>query len=87
MTSNYPTSGSEDPILRLDRTVKKLAGSNVQTIRCYSGLGPTLWYANFQSPEKYSWAMIASLRGSTSCCPWLKAEHLIFLFPDRLLAQ
>lgn len=69
MTSNFPTSGSEDPIPGLARTVKKLAGSNVQTISCYLVLDPTLWYANFQSPEKYAWAMIAPIRGSTSCCP------------------
>lgn len=56
MTSNCPTSGSEDLIPGLAKTVKRLAGSNVQIISCYSVLGPTLWYANFQSPEKYVWA-------------------------------
>lgn len=86
MTSNCPTSGSEDPIPGLAKTVKRLAVSNFQIISCYSVLGPTLWYENFQSPEKYAWAMIAallSLRAGLSL--WLKAEQLIFLFPERLV--
>lgn len=41
MYPDYTTSGGENPVPGLARTLKWLAGSNVQTMTCCSVLGPT----------------------------------------------
>lgn len=102
MHPDCPTSGGKDPVLGLARILKELAGSNiVQTMRCCSVLGPTL-YLTFQSPAKcvrmiddyspqrripLSTSLTALFSLTAGFCPWPKSNHLLFLFLDRLEAQ
>lgn len=69
ITSNCPTSGSEDPICGLAKTVKTCRQQCPNHKLLLSPRPHSVRYANFQSPEKYVWAVMAPFRGSTSCCP------------------
>lgn len=97
MHPDCPTSGGEAPVPGLAKTVKGLAGSNVvQTIRRCSVLGPTLWYEPSRAQQSMSEIRLlpseaapraALLPLSAALGPRPQTDHLLFLFPDRLLAQ
>lgn len=92
-----PTFGDKDPVPGLARAVKGLGSSDdVQTMNSYSAPSIMLWCVTYQSPANYTKVMTApseavhlsaffTLRVALS--PWLKAENLLLLSSDWLMAS